>query len=364
MDLRKRRAKEQARKESLERQAKKTQQSSPATSRPRSFPPPNASLPPQVKEEQKVKELERVKKLEKVIQPELPGIIKVEEKVEKEKVESESNLFEKSVLKDLGMNLPIMPRLLGSEDDFYTSREFSFIDWDMELEEELAGLQSKCTNVGEFVNKLLAKLLDQFCGHDFQSLDEGKKHIMLHQLEFPNIMYMYIYLRCEELGPDLKFDLVCPYCAKDIKNFVGDLESLEVNVKNKDHERLLEYDLKRSIQIDDKKITGIKLDVSKWSSLQDVPQKDAGNSGSIKKHLFYSSIVGGLDSNGPIEGFIDNKTLVKKLKKVDIERITKLITDNNAGPQMSISGECPNCTNEFHKPIDWRYESFFDSSSI
>ena len=102
-------------------------------------------------------------------------------------------------LQELGPNLPIQTKLNGQ---YVKDRSFSFIEWDMELEEKLSKLQAKSKNIGTFINQMLCTVLDNFCGIDFQSLKDHEKTLMINQLEYTNVMYMYIYLRVEELGEE------------------------------------------------------------------------------------------------------------------------------------------------------------------
>jgi len=261
-------------------------------------------------------------------------------------------------LGQLGLTLPIFS---GS-----TDRSFSFKEWDMETEEKLSDLQSKSKNVGEFVRQMMNLLLDEFQGKAWENYSEEEKIITLSQLHFPNMMYLYIALRVEELGHELSFDAItCPSCKKIIKDFIADLRTLDVICKDSEDELVKEYDLKKPIVLENgKTVTGLKIGVTKWGALESVPAEKAGNGATVKKALFESSIQGALDNGKPFEGFVDLKTLVKKIKKVDIEKIGSLITKNNGGPDMTVGGKCPHCNAEFVKPIDWGYELFFDSSSL
>lgn len=269
-----------------------------------------------------------------------------------------------TTLQELGPILPVLRRNPQTK-EFTKDREFSFIDWDMETEERVAALKKDANSVGHFVNKMMCLLLDRFCGQDMQSMDENAKTVMMSQLEFPNLMYMYIWLRVEELGEQYNVgDITCPVCRKVNKDFMGDLNTLEVRTKDENNEREVDYELKRPITLNDQVITNLKLDVSKWEVLEKANVEDAENDGKMKFLMLKSAINGASTAEGPIEGYVDTDQLLRKLKKVDIEKSMKAVTDNNAGPVMGVSGTCIHCKAEFMRQLDWRYDHFFDSSSL
>lgn len=277
--------------------------------------------------------------------------------------DKKSKLYRITTLKKLGPNFPILR--FGSDGKPIKNLSFSFQDWDMEVEEKLSELQSDSKTVGLFVNTMMGEMLDNFCGESFQDKESNNKLLLMNQLEFGNMMYAYIYLRYEELGPDLRMDVGCPACGKLNKDFVASLEDLEVRVKDEEHEHKHVYELKKPITLDGGKvITGVQLAVGKWDSMEKADQDVARNSAKMKSLLFQSSIVGAVDSKGPIEGYLDIKEIVKRLKKRDIEMCLRETVENNSGPLMAISGKCKFCKVEFFKELDWRYDYFFDSSSL
>lgn len=272
-------------------------------------------------------------------------------------------LFHITTLRELGSNLPVKP--VDSSGQLLKNCSFSFNEWDMETEEHLSDLQRKSKNVGEFVNKMLGVLLADFCGVDFQSLKPEEKLLKVSQLEFSNVMYMYMYLRYDELGSELKFDITCPTCKRNIENFVADLGDLEVHTKDHETEYDIKYELRRPIVLNDVgTITHIVFGQSKWEALERQTKDSVANEGKMKRTMFHSAIKSVEGANGPFEKFIDLQTVLSKLKKVDIELAMKAVVENNAGPHMVVKGQCPHCESEWFRQLDWGYESFFDSSSL
>lgn len=270
----------------------------------------------------------------------------------------------RTTLKELGNNLPVIRKSATGE--LIKNRSFTFLEWTMETEEKIASFQEKAQNTGLLVNFILRTLLDEFCGQSFQDMPDEQKALIINQLEFPNVMYMYMYLRYEEMGNEYNVGNVgCPTCKKLNENFVADLGTLEIDVKDKDHQREHLCELKRPIVVDGKDpITGLKIDVTKWDVLERADPKDAANSAKLKMLMLQSAICGASTAKGPIEGFVDSKTLIKKMKKIDIERCVKELAANNGGPVAAVGGKCIHCEVEFIKPLDWSYDHFFGSSSL
>jgi len=277
----------------------------------------------------------------------------------------ESKLFKTTTLKEFGPNFPVIRR--DSEGKTIEKRGFTFNEWDMEMEETLSKMKGQAESTGKFVNDMMGTMFADFCGTDFQSLDDETRQLRINQLEFPNVMYAYIHLRVQELGPEMKIDVGCPACGKLNKDFTFSLEDMDVRVKDADHPRTVLYELKRPIILEDKQIiTGVTLDVAKWDAMERADVEVRVNSAKMKWLLFESAIAGVNNAKGPLppDEFVDIKTVIKKLKKVDIELCMAKLVENNGGPLMATSGKCHYCKTEFWKELDWRFDYFFDSSSL
>jgi hypothetical protein len=280
------------------------------------------------------------------------------------KTEKQKPTTSKTTLGQLGPTFPVP--VLGADGKPLKDQSFSFLPWDLEMEEKLGDIQQKADGVGSFVANLLDSILDTFCGQDFQKMDKDRRIISINQLEFPNVMYAYIYLRTEELGFDLNLNITCPSCKKLIEDYVADLSTLDVFIKTAEHDRKIKYDLVHPIPVvgSDKTVYAVMLDVSKWDAMSRATREIAENPGKMKRLLMKSSICGLHDDKGLISAFVDVETLIGKMKKVDIERLLAAAMKNNGGPHMAIGGKCPMCKSDFAKVLDWGYETFFDSSSL
>ena len=272
--------------------------------------------------------------------------------------------FEVTDLRTLGPRLPIPPT--DSDGKPLSDVTFTFNEWDMETEEHLAELKRKANHIGHFTSQMLGVLLADFCGSDFQKLTKEEKILKLSQLDFSNVMYMYIYLRYDELGEEIKFDITCPVCRRMIRDFVADLGDLQINAKDpKQHAYDFLYELKRPIIIPEQgTITKLKFRGSKWEAMEKADVETSQNAGKMKKVMFKSSLIGAEGEDGPLKGFVDLEFILKRMKKIDFEMAMRDVVENNAGPAMLVKGKCPHCTSEWFRALDWTYDSFFDSSSL
>jgi hypothetical protein len=276
--------------------------------------------------------------------------------------------FEEITLRELGSKLPIFPKDLinPKTQKPVECAEFSFIEWDMSIEEKISDIRDKSKNTGKFITKMMSVLLDQFCGMDFQEMDAGTKELLLSRTYFPNLMYMYIYLRVDQIDEKVEYgNFKCPYCNQDLKKFEANLNDLTVQVKDKEEDYITDYELCKPLIINKKTVTNFKFDISRWEALELIPADKQSNAAVLKKHLLISSLSSICDANGPItDVFIEKKTLLEKLKKKDIQRSLEHSAKNNGGPQMFLEVDCPFCSGTIQKIIDWRYDSFFENSSL
>lgn len=269
----------------------------------------------------------------------------------------------KTTLKELGANFPIYPTEPNGKQA--KSRSFSFLDWDMKVEEEFADIQRKNESSGFIVSGMMNIILDSICGEDFHSQNENKKILFLNGLEYSNMMYLYLYLRYDELGPSLKLPVSCPSCTKHIDDFVVDLGDLDIECRDEDHKPEFKYPLEKPITLDDGEIvTSMIFGYVTWDMMERASRDMIENVGKMKRLAIVSGLNHICNSKGKIEGFRDRDTIVNKLKKIDIERISEKLDEHNGGPVMAVSGKCPSCRMKFHRALDWSPSHFFDSSSL
>lgn len=261
----------------------------------------------------------------------------------------------KTTLRELGNKLPI--EIKNKKDQF-----FKFKNWGMEEEKAIAKLKSDNPNMGRFISKLMYLLLDTLHGEDFGGQEEKNKILIINQMPMANILYMFIYLRFDQLSEDIAMGFHCPNCQKLIKNWVADLGDLDVDCKINDWEETVTYKLKKPITLSkgDQLIDNLKLSVAKWDAMERADEKVATNDAIRQEHQLRSCLKG---SEG-FEGFLDPLEVINKLRKIDLEYIQKTISDHNAGPSIQAEVQCDRCQHKYLQMIDWSYDSFFGASSL
>jgi hypothetical protein len=264
--------------------------------------------------------------------------------------------IKKTTLKELGKNLP-----LGVLDkDNKHNKCLSFKPWRMKEEKELGRLaqENKNTNIGRHISMILATMCEKIGPHDFSQMKFEEKIIIISQMFVGDVFYAYCDLRKENIGNILEMIVPCPRCGHQF-DFSADLNTLEVITAESQDEMTWEYDLKHPIEIRGKKITGFKLGLPLWNTIEGAVDTGAGEA-CVKDRVIRGCIRG-------IKG--DNKTIIitpeelDELSKFDIERLVRKIDNNVLGPVMTLECKCDKCQAEIVKPIDWRKESFFGDSS-
>jgi len=257
-------------------------------------------------------------------------------------------------LKDLGNRLPIE---IGGKELQY----FKFKDWTFKEEEYIAKTKTKAKNIGRFITEVLVHMLVCVGDEDFETKDRNEKLIFLSGQPMGNILYMYIYLRYDQLGEDLKLVFKCPFCNHNVDDFVTDIGQIDVDCKFGQFDEIVKYKLKKPITLEsgEQLVDHVKLGLAKWSMME---QTENGilDEAEMKKYSYRHSIVGVDD----VTGYVSPDEVINKLKKQDIERLSVAIATHNAGPSIQAEIECEKCGNKFWRQIDWSYDHFFGVGSL
>lgn len=239
---------------------------------------------------------------------------------------------------------------------------FTFKSWGMTEEKKLAKLKDKNPSMGRFVSAVLKEMLTTLHGEDFEGLDEKDKGLILNQLPMGSVLYMYLYLRYDQLGPEINLQFDCPYCDKKIKDFIANIEDMDVDCKTGNYDDVEIYKLRKPITLDagNQLVEALKIGIGKWDIMESADRVNSNDEATMKEHSFRRCIVGveGVDTQ------ISPDSIIKKLLKIDIEGLHSFISNHNGGPSVQAEIECPVCSAEFSHTIDWRYESFFGIGSL
>lgn len=261
----------------------------------------------------------------------------------------------KSTLKELANKLPI--EIKGKENQFFT-----FKNWGMPEEKKIAEIKGENPNMGRFISQMMYLLLDTLHGEDFGGQEEAKKILTINQLPMGDVLYMFIYLRYDQLSEDISMGFHCPNCQKLVKDWVADLGDLDVDCKRGDWEDTVTYKLKKPITLEkgEQLIDNLKLTVAKWDAMERATEEIATNDAARQEHQLKACLQG---SEG-YEGHLDANEVINKLAKKDLEYLQKVISSHNAGPSIQAEVQCSRCKHKYLQMIDWSYDNFFGASSL
>ncbi len=259
----------------------------------------------------------------------------------------------KSTLGKLKNHLPIEVK---SKKD----QSFTFIDWGMDEEKIVSRLKEKNPSMGRFISRVLVEMVETLHGEDFRTLDKKERNLIINQLPMGSVLYMYLYLRYDQLDEEISLNFDCPYCQSGATNIIANLEDMDVDTKVGDYDELLEYKLKKPITLDEGKqlIDTLHIEIGKWDIMESADRLSNQDEATMKEHTYRRSLV--VKGDNPVS--IDK--VLKKLRKKDIEKISGKISEHNAGPSVTAEVKCPKCDREHTHTIDWRYESFFGVGSL
>lgn len=274
---------------------------------------------------------------------------------QEEKKEPAKATFPTTTLGKLGNKLPVETK--GKPDQF-----FSFIEWGTVEEKKIAKIKDKNPSMGRFITDVLMILTDKINGEAFAGQDEKIKILKLNQLPLANPLYMYFYLRFDQMGEELALNCQCPSCSHLEENFVASLGDLDVDCKLGEWDDNVNYKLKKPITLEkgEQLINNLNIKVGVWDIMERMDSIVAQDSAETKIYTLKNHIAG---SEGFV-GYLNADEVVQKIKKVDLERLQRLIAQHNAGPSLQQQIECRMCKFKFYTQLNWSYDSFFGASSL
>lgn len=267
--------------------------------------------------------------------------------------------FVTKTIAELGSNLPVGIGIAGAP----RVRPFRVRPYKMKQEKALARLrdEAKGNSIGTFVADALSLMLQTVGPHNFDTMKDGERQLVINQMCMPDVLYMYMYLRYAALGDEPVVMLVrCPSCSTEYR-WYGDLGSMDVKVVESETADLTRpYELRDEMQFRGKTATKLKLGLIKWDTFG---RPEFQNRGSMQGAAITASIVG-VDGFDTIPGtFQVSLDELDDMSKFDMSGLTRDIENNTPGPQLDITPECPACQHKQRMMLDWGWDSFFARSA-
>lgn len=259
-------------------------------------------------------------------------------------------------IKELGHVLPI-----GFKDNTnLIHKDFSFKEYTWELEEELGEIKEKEPDLemGPYISEILCHSLINIGDIKINEMKENyKKRALLRSLYYADVLYMYVCLRIDSLGHELAMNPFKCKCGNTVK-YIGDLRTLGVKIPENTIKKIK---LKDGMTYATKNLKNITVGPLKWSFMETKDNNIFNNKAKTILEVIRNSVI---SIEGAPEGpvFITSGHL-RSMKPREVLQLYNKIDQINAGVSLVIEGEC-GCKRKFYEAIDWRYENFFDPSSL
>lgn len=266
-------------------------------------------------------------------------------------------LFARKTLAELGSNLPY-----GIVAGNKLVKPFRLRPFRLKEEKEVSRMKedAKGLTIGRFVVGVLATMVATVGPHNLEDMSPDKRALILSTMSVADMLYMYLYLRYEALGPDepVAMKVTCPNCHTDYI-WYGDLGSLEVSCVEED-----KIDLSREVKLrhglEYKGINRMSVTIAPllWQVFM-TPGFDAR--GRREALVLMHSIVGipGVD----MKPFRLTEDQLDNITKYDMSTLHNEIDLNSPGPHLRVMPKCSACNYQTAMMLDWSYDSFFSHSA-
>lgn len=262
-------------------------------------------------------------------------------------------------LGELGCVLPIGARTPGGFAKSFTLKPFRFKE-----EKDLAVLKEQAGNVtgGRFASLVLGTMLEEVGGTNIQGMKKMEERVaFLAAMYMPDVLYMYVYLRYEAMGEDIRLNVTCPHCRQpEPFSFVGDLRTTEVRTVTEPGALVNEFTLAKGLPYRGATRQKVKTTCPLWSSFE---SRSIRNMAAIQSSVMQSAICG-LDGIPEEQWTPLPDNVLEELPKRDYEALQRHIVSNTPGPIMKADVSCRDCQRRLIVPLDWGYDHFFGASSL
>lgn len=241
----------------------------------------------------------------------------------------------------------------------------TFRSWNLGREKQLGKIKtsSAADSVMTFTSAVLTVMCSKLGTLEPRWLESGglsmkpqqfaQLRLQTSNLVLEDVLYTYLLLRREVIGPDLKVDGNCPHCRTEV-HINADLDTTPVKYVESIEETFWTYTLQQPLKIRGEEISELKFGPARWSVLEHT--KASGiDTGGQKADLILGSIqeVGQLGEIALLDTELDEMT------KRDVESIAAEMDARAIGPDMRVEFTCESCFRVGHIQIDWSYDNFF-----
>jgi hypothetical protein len=265
-------------------------------------------------------------------------------------------------LAELGAQLPI-----GTVDQNTQTllKSMEHRRWNLKVEKQVGALKDKGRSITgvQYASAVLQSLYTRLGGIEIDPDAADKKSVTLRraaigQLWMADVLYAYVWLRRQTLGPKIELQYSCPGCGRP-QMVYADLDTLDVRVVDKIEECYWTYELKYPIHARGQEIKHLKMGPTRWHAIEKAAASGAADTGSVKAFVIWAAIMG-VDE---LSGALLTEDELDEMDKVDIETLSSEFDARNVGPDMLVEIDCPSCHQESKHSLNWAADDFFAVSS-
>lgn len=240
--------------------------------------------------------------------------------------------------------------------------DFDLVDWTYELEERLGELaaDNQQMSLSTYVSEVIGNGLARVGTIDVTKMKRSERRLLVRSLYFSDALAVYVWIRIGALGPGLSLkEFPCTACRKPIRNYTGDLRTLEVKVFDEVPTKVVK--LEAGVQYAGKRLTEFTVGPVRWAFMETDDPTLMANPAKLKLVSIQQGVTALKGApEGPI--FLTAEHL-RTMQPREINRLVREIDQCGGGVVMEIQDQCPACRREFRQSVNWSYVDFFAPSS-
>lgn len=244
-------------------------------------------------------------------------------------------------------------------------REFELVSWDWDVEEELGELAEKNQDMpmGVYISELVGRGLRKLGELDFEKLRRSERRLVVSQLFYADVLYVYVCLRIAALGKMFRFeDFTCEACGFKHPGFAGDLSTLEVKVSDGEEVPRKVVKLDAPFRYGGAEAGSITVGPLRWAFMETADTTTLTNPAKFRLATLRYGVVAvdGAPNGAPVALTREH---AKEIGPAGVNRLVAEIDGVGGGAVMEVAGNCAKCRAPFRRAIDWTYDNFFGRSS-
>lgn len=257
---------------------------------------------------------------------------------------------------DLGARLPVGYLMGGT-----LHKDLAFRRFTTRIERELDELrrENKGVTHAEWVTLVLARMIARFGPHDFDSLSDPERRLVILQSFLADVFYALVQFRIAALGPEIRFNLSCAACGNEWRA-PADLGTVDVHTTEAPASLARTHRLRDGFEAGGKVYRDLVIDPARWQAMV---AGRRGSRGDLDLGIVLNSIRHALPEGGGPTLTVAWEHL-DDWSKFDLEHLRADIDRDHLGADLELESVCPKCEHKTKHGLDWTWDFFFKSASL